>query len=131
MGKKSERRERRIALARARDAAERGAEAGQWIRSAHRPPQVQAPTVSNEPTADDAPTNAPAHGPHSARTEESDPQPSEGAAELQLLGPETRRTSQREPRAIGRRAYGSRLAMLLAMTASLGAGEPVRRRVSG
>ena len=119
MGKKSERRERRIALARARDAAERGAEAGQWIRSAHRPPQVQAPTVN---TAGDAPTT-PAQEPQSARPGESDPQPSEGAAELQPLGPDPRRTAQRDPRAaIGRRAYGSRLAMLLAMTASLGPG---------
>ena len=124
MGKKSERRERRIALARARDAAERGAEAGQWIRSAHKPLQASS--------AGDAPTTAPNVAPTvEARSEESDPQPFKGAAELQTLGPEPRRTSQREPRAIGRRAYGSRLAMLLAMTASLGAGEPVRRRVSG
>lgn len=115
MGKKSERRERRIALARARDAAERGAEAGQWIRSAHRPSQVRAPS--------DAPTNAPALEPQSARPVESNPQPSEGAAELQPLGPEPIRLIQRDPRAaIGRRAHGSRLAMLLAMTASLGPG---------
>jgi hypothetical protein len=116
MGKKSERRERRIALARARDAAERGVEAGQWIRSAHRPPQVQA----QAPTT--APTTAPAQGPQSARPEESN-QPSEVAAELQPLGPEPIRLVQRDPRAaIGRRAHGSRLAMLLAMTASLGPG---------
>jgi hypothetical protein len=123
MGKKSERRERRIALARARDAAERGAEAGQWIRSAHRPLQAQAPTVSTESTAGDAPTTTPAREPQSARPEESDQQPSDGAAELQPLGPEPIRLVQRDPRAaIARRAHGSRLAMLLAMTASLGPG---------
>jgi hypothetical protein len=117
MGKKSERRERRIALARARDAAERGAEAGQWIRSAHKPLQVQAPAVG------DAPMTQPTQDMRPGVRLEALPDPGKGAEELQPLGSEPRRTAQRDPRAaIARRAHGSRLAMLLAMTASLGPG---------
>jgi hypothetical protein len=127
MGKKSDRRDRRIALARARDgeAAKEGTRA--WIagmvpRLADLP-QVMPPAAPNPQPVEEA-----AETPQPPTEEQHSPTEVESPAPPLLLDEEAQR-ERAEPRASPDprrtvhqrgRAVGSRMAMLMALTSALG-----------